>query len=368
MKILSNWYEILDSNQLPTPCLLWSEQIIRQNIQQALQYVQGYSDRLRPHLKTTKSKNIISFFQEYGIHKFKTSTISETKMAAESGAKDILLAYSLFNKNLQIYIQLISNYPNTQFSTLLDNVESAKIMNNIAELNTLNLSIYLDLNTGMNRTGFNYSKDLKKFIQIIQSFKNLTIIGLHIYDGHLLNEDWQIRTKNCNQIIEKIKAVEKELEIYNLEWVCGGSGSFYFYAQKNKIVCSPGTFVLWDYNYLKKFPELNFKIAAVLCANVVSKPAANLICINIGHKAVGAENSINHRIAILNYPNLILQSQSEEHSVFLNAEELEIPIGSVIYAEPFHICPTVNLYNSIYLIEDQKIKERWLINNNRILN
>jgi len=48
--------------------------------------------------------------------------------------------------------------------------------------------------------------------------------------------------------------------------------------------------VFWDFGYDDKFPDLPFEIATLLLTRVVSKPGANRLCLDLGHKAVAAEN------------------------------------------------------------------------------
>ena len=52
---------------------------------------------------------------------------------------------------------------------------------------------------------------------------------------------------------------------------------------------SPGTLSYGTLDTAAHLPDLDFLHAAVLFTRVVSKPAKNLICLDLGHKAVGSE-------------------------------------------------------------------------------
>ncbi len=71
--------------------------------------------------------------------------------------------------------------------------------------------------------------------------------------------------------------------------VAGGSPTFPGHATREDVETSPGTILLWDYGYSSSFTDMDFMHAAVLFTRVVSKPAMDLICLDLGHKAVGSE-------------------------------------------------------------------------------
>ena len=72
--------------------------------------------------------------------------------------------------------------------------------------------------------------------------------------------------------------------------VAGGTPTFPFHAQHTAHECSPGTTLLWDFGYHGSFPDLDYQHAAILLARVISKPANDCITLDLGHKAVAAEN------------------------------------------------------------------------------
>src|SRR5690606_1905436 len=141
--------------------------------------------------------------------------------------------------------------------------------------------------------------------------------------------------------------------------VIGGSPSFPIYAQYPEVECSPGTFVLWDKGYSDTLPEQAFLPAAVLLTRVVSLPTTAHICVDLGYKAVAAENPLDHRVYFLNAPQLQPVSQSEEHLVLHAGDDHTFQVGDVLYALPIHICPTVALYDKLQVVQDHTITDTW---------
>jgi len=359
-----NWWKINSENLVDTPFLAVYEDRIRFNIERLIRSVNGDTQKLRPHIKTHKIGEILELFKIYNIKKVKCATIAEAELAAIHEIPDVLLAYQPVGVKKERWISLIQKYPEVHFSTIVDNLESAKALNEIAEKNKLILTIYLDLNTGMNRTGISISDNWIDLASEIISLKNINFSGFHIYDGHLKGslEERKLQASNSFSIIKKEIETLQEKVNYELKIVAGGSNTFPFYASQENVECSPGTFVFWDFNYQTHLPEQEFKPALVIVGSVISKPTNETLCIDIGYKAVSSENPIDKRLVILNDKDLIPVSHSEEHLIVENQGENEYKIGDIIYAQPYHVCPTCALYDSVEVIsKEQKNCDQWLV-------
>ncbi|MFA6508304.1 MAG: hypothetical protein WCT14_19535, partial [Treponemataceae bacterium] len=95
-----NEYDVKHVSSLPSPALLFYRDEISKNIKKAIQ-IAGDVRRLRPHIKTHKTKEISEMAMELGITKFKCATIAEAEMLAMIEAPDVLLAYPLVGPNIE---------------------------------------------------------------------------------------------------------------------------------------------------------------------------------------------------------------------------------------------------------------------------
>src|SRR5438094_10196295 len=93
-------YELKDTSSIFTPALLFYKDLIRRNIARAVE-IAGGPDRLRPHAKTHKSREIIRLQLAAGITKHKVATIAEAEMVASCGAADVLIAYPMVGPNCE---------------------------------------------------------------------------------------------------------------------------------------------------------------------------------------------------------------------------------------------------------------------------
>lgn len=356
-----DWYTINNIECLDTPALVIYPERVQKNIRLLTDMIDDIP-RLRPHVKTHKNPGITRLMMEAGITKFKCATIAEAEMLGICKAPDVLMAYQPNGPKLDRFIKLIQAYPETNYSCLVDNQFIAKIISATALDKGIKIPVYIDLNVGMNRTGITPGEKALDLYQYCSQLSGIKLMGLHAYDGHIHDADINVRIEKSGLVLHQIEALQQSIRDKNLPGpiiIAGGSPTFPFYSKKKNIECSPGTFVYWDRGYSQAFTEQHFLPAVMVIARVVSLPDDTRICLDVGYKAVSAENELNKRIFFLNAPNLILTGQSEEHLVADAGKGHQYQIGDVFYGIPWHVCPTVALYERAYTVEDNTITGEW---------
>jgi len=340
-----DWYLIPNEETLETPALVFYETRIRENIG-ILKGMINDVGRLRPHVKTHKCLEITHMLIDAGIHKFKCATIAEAEMLGLAKAKDVLLAYQPVGENINRFFKLTDQYSGTSFSCLLDNIETASAISDMAVSKNIVVEVYIDLNVGMNRTGV-LPELAFGLVKALLNLPHITVKGLHAYDGHIHDSSIDVRYQKAEPIIAQLHSLKEDLEALGIEHltvIAGGTPTFPVYAKHTDFDCSPGTFILWDKGYQDAFAEQQFNTAALVISRIVSKPTEDLICSDLGHKAVAAEKELKNRVFFLNAPQLEVQSQSEEHLVLKAENPANHTVGDMLYGLPYHICPTVALH------------------------
>ncbi len=361
MIINDDWYRIEDVEQIDSPALLIYPERVKENIRILISMIDDPL-RLRPHIKTNKCKEATQLMMEAGINKFKCATIAEAEMLGICQAADVLLAYQPVGPKLQRFISLIKKFPATKFSCLTDNITTAGKLSEEFIKNKLVVPVYIDLNVGQNRTGIAAGEEAILLYKYCVEQKGIKPMGLHVYDGHLHQPDIADRTKECDIAFSKVEEVVEKMISNGFAdpiIIAGGSPTFPIHSKRKKIECSPGTFIYWDKGYCDKCTEQNFLNAALVLARVISLPAPNKICIDLGHKSIASENELNKRVYFLNAPELKFISQSEEHLVAEVTPGHSYKPGDVLYGIPYHICPTVALYERAYTVGNNKISGEW---------
>ena len=351
-----NWFEIKNIKELDSPALVVFPERVKHNIQLAIDMISDV-DRLRPHIKTNKSPDVAKLMLGAGITKFKCATIAEAEMLAQCDALDVLLAYQPLGPKLNRFISLIKKYPSTKFSCLTDNISAANEQALAFSAENITVPIYFDLNVGMNRTGIAPDENAVALFDHCKSLKGISVIGLHAYDGHIREVDFEAKKKKCDEAFALVEKLNEKLKLSTV--IMGGSPAFSVHCKRKDIECSPGTFVYWDKGYTDLCPEQKFLPAIVLVTRVISLPSPNKICTDLGHKSVAAENEITRRVFFLNAEGLKPVGQSEEHLVLETNEHHSYKVGDIFYGLPYHVCPTVALYERVFTIENGKVTGEW---------
>lgn len=356
-----NWYAIHDIDKLDTPALVVYPERVKENINILKGMIDDVS-RLRPHVKTNKCRDVALLMIEAGITKFKCATIAEAEMLGMSKAPDVLLAYQPIGPKLKRFIKLIQTYPETLYSCLVDNNAAAEQISKTALENNIVIPVYIDLNVGMNRTGIKPDEGALEMYGYCSGLSGIKLMGLHAYDGHIHDKELEVRKQEADNAFAQVRQLQqgiRERGYVEPIIIAGGSPTFPIHATRGAVECSPGTFIYWDRGYSLNCEEQLFLTAALVISRVISLPDEGKLCLDVGHKSISAENELNKRIYFLNAPELTFIGQSEEHLVVHAGKSHHYKVGDVLYGLPYHICPTVALYERATIIENNQVSGEW---------
>ena len=359
---MNDWFRLQDEAAIPSPALLLFRERIEHNLRLMIE-IAGGPERLRPHVKTHKLGPLVARQMELGITKFKASTIAETEMCATAGATDVLLAFPQAGPNIARLCELARRFPKTAFSVVADDSSNIRALRESAQAAGVTLGVLIDLDCGMHRTGIAPGERAAELYELIAASPALRPAGLHAYDGHITEPAPAARRALCEEAFAPVLALRAKLEGMGLPvpaLVAGGTPTFPIHASHSDRECSPGTPVLWDFGYGDKYPDLPFQPAAVLLARVVSRPAHDRLCLDLGHKSVAAEMP-HPRLRLIELPDAVAVMHSEEHLVIETPRAGEFAIGRTLHAIPRHICPTVALHAEALIVEGGRVMDAWPI-------
>lgn len=359
-------YAIRDTSRLYTPALLFYKELIHRNITRTLELA-GDPARLRPHVKTHKTREIVRMEMDAGIRKHKCATLAEAEMLATCGVADVLLAYPLVGPNCDRFARLIRTYPQTHFSVLADHAASIKALSRALSSARQEVEVLLDIDVGQHRTGIAPGPEAMALYEQIHRAPGLHAGGLHVYDGHNHQESFAERQaavqRQCQPVLEmRAELAEKGMPVARL--VLGGTPTFPIHAVLNVpgLECSPGTLVLHDHSYGQRFPDLlGFTPAALLLTRVVSRPTPTRLTLDLGYKAVASDPPPGQRCLLLDVPDYEPILQNEEHFVIETPAAERYRPGDAIFAVPTHVCPTCALHRHAYVIEKGELVGMWEI-------
>jgi D-serine deaminase-like pyridoxal phosphate-dependent protein len=302
------------------------------------------------------------------VTRFKCATIAEAEMTAQAGAPDVLLAYQPVGPNIARLATLVERLPQTQFSALVDNPDTAREIGGEFERHGLTIDLLVDLDVGMHRSGIEVGGAAHALYRGLCHMPGVRPGGLHAYDGHLRDADSALREARCEEAFAPVGRLRERLQREGLpvpRIVAGGTPTFNYHAARGDVECSPGTCVYWDSCYGGTLEDLAFEFAGLVLTRVISKPGGTRLCLDLGHKAIASENPHPRVLLFAPHGDTALPAtfigHSEEHLVLETPEADSYRIGDCLYGVPWHICPTVALYSEAQIVQDGQIVDRWEI-------
>ncbi|MBS0210691.1 MAG: D-TA family PLP-dependent enzyme [Planctomycetes bacterium] len=357
-----SWYHLTDPSSTPSPALLVYRQRVVDNIQRMVAIAQN-PNRLRPHVKTHKMAEVVALEQAAGIDKFKCATIAEAEMTARCGAADVLISYPQVGPNIGRLVKLAETFPDTRWSVTFDNLEQMLALDEAAAPVSGRIEMLLDLDVGMHRTGVAPDETAVAWYRRLAEARHVRPGGLHLYDGHIRQRDVAERRAAVDEAFAPVAELRTFLKSQSLpvpRVVAGGSFSFPIHAHRADVELSPGTTTFWDRGYGINIPDLPFEPAVMLLTRVVSRQPGNQLCLDLGYKAVSADQA-DGRVYFPDLPDARMVGHSEEHLVVESAAGANLRVGDVLYGMPWHVCPTVALHAEALVVHRGQVIDRWAV-------
>jgi len=349
-------------DRLLSPALLIEMDAVRRNVRTTLALCGGDPSRWRPHLKTTKIAVVWRELVRAGVRQFKCATTREAALMLEVlrgenvSAAALLVAYPCVGPARQRLGDLARRYPETGLALLCEEPEDVAAT-------PRELGLFVDVNPGMDRTGLDPAGAER--IAAIARRAGERFRGIHFYDGHIHDVDYEERKKKAHATYDRLMELIVRLRRDGIavgEIITSGTPTLRpaleyapFRARGAPLHrVSPGTVVFHDQRSADETPELDLVPAAVVLARVVSRPSATRVTCDAGSKSLAAEAGDPCAI-VLGRPELVAGHPSEEHLPLDVTSGAAPARGTALHLVPRHVCPTVNLAEQAVLIERGRI-------------
>jgi len=370
MALLESSLFLAGAEALNTPGLIFFLERIEQNLAAVLRMVHGQAERLRPHVKTHKTREISRLWMALGVKKHKAATLVEAEMLAQEGAEDVLVSYPLVGPAPGALAVLAGAYPGTRFSALVDGWETLKGLQEAANSQSCQLGVMVDLDVGQHRTGVGQIPLRHELIQALAEAGPLVPVGIHAYDGHLFMEDLADRRRLALGVLAEAVAARELARkagwVGKIPLVVSGSPAFSLHCESLDNVpdleLSPGTVVLFDMGY-SRYEDLSaqFTPAAAILTRVISRPQPDVVTFDCGTKSIASDPPMAKRALVEGLEEAEVIGHNEEHLVLRTPLANHWPVGRMALAWPWHICPTVAWHDQAWLFNQGQSAGVWRI-------
>ncbi len=353
-------------HELDTPSLVVRKDVLLDNIHSMQDYANRNNVALRPHTKTHKTSHLALLQQEKGAIGITVAKVGEAEVMASAGITDIFIANEIVGETKLQVIKTLQETINISFG--LDSIPQARMIEKVFTSDN-KAHVLIEIEVGENRSGIIEDIDFIRLLDYIKSSENIHFKGIFSHDGHSysasnlddlrkIHDESQKRTLHFASL-----AIEAGL---NSEVVSIGSTPSLiqdFPIMEGVTEIRPGTYIFMDASQANVVGDFH-KNATTVLATIISKPTDERVVLDVGAKGLTMQKRSKGITAteglgrIVGFDDVVINSMYDEHALIYNKDfRNKVQVGDKVEIIPNHICPVVNLYDSLYLVSGEDVLE-----------
>lgn len=338
---------------IPTPAVVVDLSIAKRNIDSLADYANAHKLKVRPHTKTHKSKRVAQMQLAAGAGGLTVAKPGEALVMANV-CDDLLIAYPAFDPVRAPVVAALAR--STTLRIAVDSPVAVDALADAARSAGSKIGILIDFDAGFHRTGLQSAEQTLELAIRVTRHPQLSLDGVMFFPGHVF--------RPVDQQAEPLNAIASSIDQIAGLWSRSGlpvniiSGGSTPTARNSHLIgklteIRPGTYVYNDMNCVDGgYCAIEDCAARVVCT-VVSDAVPGKCVIDAGSKALTSDRravspesaSYGH---VVELPGARIVRLSEEHGeIELNGERPP-RLGSRLTVIPNHVCPCINLHDSVW--------------------
>mgnify|MGYP000141394600 FL=1 len=361
--------EPISIDQLPTPALTIDLDVFDRNIAKMQSHLDAAGLGLRCHTKMHKSPIIARKQIAAGAIGVCCATISEAEVMLAGGITKILITSPVVTDD-KILRLLAMCQKSSKVEIVVDYIQGADRISELAGEMKLNIGVLVDLDPGMGRTGIEPGQKALELVRHIgEACPNLTFNGLQMYIGNCMHvQGFEKRRDKYLHLISKGIETKELLESNGIQvpvFSGGGTGTYDIDAELGALTdLQAGSYAFMDVEYRDIGGQgtetfVDFEPSLFSLVTAISKPQERLITVDAGIKCLATDTGYPE---FRDVEGATYHFGGDEHGIIqLNNSSRQINLGDRLSVITPHCDPTVNLYDYYYPYRQGMVTEIWPI-------
>lgn len=352
---------------IETPCVVVNMDKVEQNLERMAAVSKKSGCKLRPHVKTHKMPALAKLQMHYGACGITVAKLSEAETMADYGLSDIFMAYPLIGK--ERITRAMELGKKIRLICAVDCFESAEKISQICSSEGYTMEVRLEVDTGMHRSGIPYAlaqEEAKK----IASLPGISLQGIFTFRGMIFDGEIDADRRKCGiqegrlmaELADQMRMAGIPIEDVSV----GSTPTAEFCAEVPGVTeIRPGTYIFQDMMQVNTGVCGMENVAAEVWTQVVSSCKPEVTVIDCGCKSIATDvaqgvppyylKGFGH---VIGHSEFTFARLSEEHGMLHKSGNSDVKVGDILRIIPNHICPTVNLYDEVYLMRGGEIVDK----------
>ena len=352
-----------------TPEVVIDLGVVRANVRRAALAAADAGVARRPHSKTHKLPQIAALQLEAGAVGIQVAKLSEAEVMVAAGVEDVLVGYPIVGAPKLRRLAALAR--RAQLSVVLDSIEVAAGISELARVEGLMIPVLLELDTGLHRLGVAPGPGPAiELARRVAALPGIELRGVFTHEGHVYTLGSDFADKERLTRAACGAAVETAAELSRCGFSpaivsVGSAGTFRFAIQCPGVTeVRPGTYVFNDRSQLAQGAATEADLAAFVVTTVVGRPAHDRLIVDAGSKVLSSDRMLvasppSSFGCILGHDDWDVVRLSEEHGVLRVPPDAEARIGDRVAIVPNHVCPMINLASFVSVVENGELADRW---------
>jgi D-serine deaminase-like pyridoxal phosphate-dependent protein len=340
-----------------TPALVIDLPTVERNLARLADYAGQHRIALRPHTKTHKSLDMAMRQIRRGAAGLTAAKVGEAEVMA-AASRDLLIAYPAVDPYRSTRAAELARGGAVTVRVAVDSAEGIDALAAAARGAGSSIGILVDLDVGFHRTGVPTPADALALAQRVARHSTLTLDGLLFYPGHV----WSPPPEQPAELRRIDALLAETIDLWSRSGleariVSGGSTptAYQSHLITKQTEIRPGTYIYYDMNEARAgFCTLDDCAATTVCTVVSTAASEGKVVIDAGTKTLTSDRNVKVPDSghghVIEYPEAKIVRLSEEHGeVDVSGCAKRPKLGDRVTVIPNHICPCVNLRDSVWL-------------------
>ena len=347
-----------------TPAAVVDVDVMAANLEKLSRYVTQHRLSLWPHTKTHKTPELAREQLRHGASGLTVATLHEAEVMSTQ-TRNILLAYPPVGyPKLERLIPLAEK---TDLTIAIDSRESLHGVQRALHNTGASVNVLVELDVGMHRVGVPSPEDAVALAREVADSARTRYAGVLFYPGHIREAVAQQK-----YVIDTTRALINEFISALFEAglapvrVSGGSTPTAYASHQFDVVneIRPGTYIFNDRTTAAMGACAWSECAYSVLSTVVSTSVSGQAVVDAGSKAIFKEELRGTDApgfgALLDMPDVIVKSMSEEHGILdLSKSDFRPRVGDRVRIVPNHVCVSVNLHERLWLCRGSDVLQSY---------
>jgi 3-hydroxy-D-aspartate aldolase len=356
----------LPVEEVPTPALLVDAAALERNLERMAAHARAKEVALRPHTKTHKSPLLAKRQIEHGAIGVCAAKVSEAEVMIDAGIDAVLITSPVVTRDkIARVVELARRSRGLQM--VIDHPAAASSLSEAAQAAGVVVGVLIDLDPGIRRTGVEPGAPALELLRAVARLPGLRFDGLQAYAGHVMHvTGWEERRKRSLQALERCLETKSLMEREGFEvgvFTGGGTGTFDIDCDVAAFTdLQVGSYLFMDCGYRRVGDRDSevfdaFEPSLFVASTAISQPAAGLITVDAGYKALATDSGVPD---LRDITGVVYNWGGDEHGILmLQAPSRPIVLGDQVVLIAPHCDPTVNLYDVYHPYRDGRVEELW---------